>query len=267
MRIATWNVNSMRARLDRVEEWLAMVEPDVCCFQETKLAGDAVPTDRFEKLGYEIAHHGDGRWNGVAIASRVGLEEIERGFAGGGDAEAGAECRLISATCGAVRVMSVYVPNGRSVESEHFQAKLVFLHDLRRHLDTTCEPSDAVVVCGDFNVAPCDIDVFDPAYFVGATHVTAQEREALGEVLDFGLTDVFRAEYPKTPRLFTWWDYRAGDFHSGRGMRIDLVLATRSLADQVTFVLIDRNARKGKQPSDHAPVVVEARCPTDDAPS
>jgi exodeoxyribonuclease-3 len=261
MRIATWNVNSMRARLERVEEWLEMVEPDVCCFQETKLADGAVPTDRFEKLGYEVAHHGDGRWNGVAIASRVGLAEIERGFTGGGDAKDSAECRLISATCGKVRVMSVYVPNGRSVESEHFQAKLAFLHDLRHHLDTTCEPSEAVVICGDFNVAPADIDVFDSAYFVGATHVTPQERDALAEVLDFGLIDVFRAEYPETPRLFTWWDYRAGDFHSGRGMRIDLVLATRPLADHVTFALVDRNARKGKQPSDHAPVIIEARFP------
>ena len=242
MRIATWNVNSMRARLDRVEEWLEQVEPDVCCFQETKLADDAFPADRFEKLGYEVAHHGDGRWNGVAIASRVGLTDVVRGFAGRGETSEPAECRLISATCAGVRVMSVYVPNGRAVESEHFQAKLAFLHDLRRHLDATCDPRDAVVLCGDFNVAPEDIDVFDPAFFVGATHVTPEERDALAEVLGFGLTDVFRACYPGTPRLFSWWDYRAGDFHSGRGMRIDLVLATRVLADQVTFALVDRNA-------------------------
>ena len=261
MRIATWNVNSMRARLDRVEEWLAEVEPDVCCFQETKLADDAFPADRFERLGYETAHHGDGRWNGVAIASRVGLTDVGRGFAGS-ETDDDAEPRLISATCGGVRVMSVYVPNGRAVESEHFQAKLVFLHHLRQHLDATCGPSDAVVVCGDFNVAPDDIDVFDPAFFVGATHVTREERGALAEVIGFGLTDVFRASYPGMPGLFSWWDYRAGDFHSGRGMRIDLVLATRVLADQVSFALVDRNARKGKLPSDHAPVVVEVHRPT-----
>ena len=261
MRIATWNVNSMRARLDRVEEWLEQVEPDVCCFQETKLADDSFPTDRFEKLGYEVAHHGDGRWNGVAVASRVGITDVVRGFAERGETSEPAECRLISATCAGVRVMSVYVPNGRAVESEHFQAKLAFLHDLRRHLDATCDPRDAVVLCGDFNVAPEDIDVFDPAFFVGATHVTSEERDALAEVLGFGLTDVFRACYPDTPRLFSWWDYRAGDFHSGRGMRIDLVLATRVLADQVTFALVDRNARKGKQPSDHAPAVVDVRLP------
>ncbi len=259
MRIATWNVNSMRARLERVEEWLEQVEPDVCCFQETKLSDDAFPIERFAKLGYEVAHHGDGRWNGVAIASRVGLVDVERGFAGRGEGDDVAECRLISATCGGVRVMSVYVPNGRAVESEHYGAKLAFLHQLRQHLDATCDPSGAAVLSGDFNVAPADIDVFDPVFFVGATHVTPRERDALAEVLGFGLTDVFRACYPETPRLFTWWDYRAGDFHSGRGMRIDLVLATRVLADGVTFALVDRNARKGKQPSDHAPVVVDTR--------
>ena len=262
MRIATWNVNSMRARLDRVEEWLAQVEPDVCCFQETKLADDAFPADRFAKLGYEVAHHGDGRWNGVAVASRVGLTDVVRGLAGTSGPNGPAECRLISATCAGMRVMSVYVPNGRAVASEHFQAKLTFLHDLRQHLDATCDPRDPVVLCGDFNVAPEDIDVFDPAFFVGATHVTPEERHALSEVLAFGLTDVFRACYPGTARLFSWWDYRAGDFHSGRGMRIDLILATRVLADQVSFALVDRNARKGKQPSDHAPVVVETGyCP------
>ncbi len=258
MRIATWNVNSMRARLERVEQWLEQAQPDVCCFQETKLADAAFPTDRFQALGYEVAHHGDGRWNGVAIASRVGLADVEVGFRGGGDQEgAEAERRLIGATCAGVRVMSVYVPNGRAVGTEFFDAKLGFLHDLRRHLDASCDPNEAVVLCGDFNVAPADIDVFDPAFFVGATHVTAEEREALAEVLGFGLTDVFRSCYPDTPRLFTWWDYRAGDFHSGRGMRIDLVLATRVLADEVTFALVDRNARKGKQPSDHAPVLVD----------
>ena len=261
MRIATWNVNSMRARLDRVEEWLGQAVPDVCCFQETKLADDAFPVDRFRKLGYEVAHHGDGRWNGVAIASRIGLDDVAAGFAGSEQA-ALAERRLIGATCGGVRVMSVYVPNGRAVGTEHFAAKLEFLRDLRRHLDAACDPDDPVVVCGDFNVAPRDIDVFDPALFVGDTHVTGEERDALGELLDFGLTDVFRASYPATPKLFTWWDYRAGDFHSGRGMRIDLVLATRVLAERVTFALVDRNARKGKQPSDHAPLLVDFEGPS-----
>ena len=144
-------------------------------------------------MGYEVAHHGDGRWNGVAIASRVGLVDVERGFAGRDEGDDVAERRLISATCGGVRVMSVYVPNGRAVESEHYEAKLAFLHQLRQHLDATCDPSGAAVLSGDFNVAPADIDVFDPAFFVGATHVTPRERDALAEVLGFGLTDVFRA--------------------------------------------------------------------------
>ncbi len=255
MRIATWNVNSMRARLDRVTEWLKEAQPDICCFQETKLADDAFPTAVFAELGYEVAHHGNGRWNGVAIASRIGLEDVEAGFRG--DTAAAAESRLVGATCRGIRVMSVYVPNGRAVGTDHFEAKLDFLGRLRRHLDASCDPGEPVVVCGDFNVAPSDLDVFDPAFFVGATHVTAEERAALAEVLGFGLTDVFRACYPDTPRLFTWWDYRAGDFHSGRGMRIDLVLATPVLAEKSIFALVDRNARKGKLPSDHAPVLVD----------
>ena len=196
MRIATWNVNSLRARLERVEEWLQQSEPDVCCFQETKLADDAFPSDRFQKLGYEVAHHGDGRWNGVAIASRVGLDDVASGFSGGEEA---AERRLIAATCGGVRVMSVYVPNGRAVGTEFFEAKLEFLRDLRRQLDETADPGKPLVVCGDFNVAPTDLDIFDPAFFVGATHVTPEERSALTDVLSFGLTDVFRSLYPETP--------------------------------------------------------------------
>jgi len=260
MRIATWNVNSIRARLERAIEWLAEVKPDVCCLQETKVADELFPAQRFASLGYEVAHHGAGQWNGVAILSRVGLCDIQRGFAtetGPSEAEPG---RLVTATCGGVRVMSVYVPNGREVGSEYFAAKLAFLHQLRQHLDSTCDPGAGVVVCGDFNVAPADIDVFDPAAFVGATHVTTEERDALAEVVDFGLHDVLRDCYPRTPNLYTWWDYRAGGFHLGKGMRIDLVLASRVFADQVSFAVVDRNARKGKQPSDHAPVVVEAHC-------
>jgi exodeoxyribonuclease-3 len=260
VRIATWNVNSIRARLDRVDEWLEGMQPDVCCFQETKVADAAFPAERFVERGYEVAHHGDGRWNGVAIASRVGLADVVRGFCGDAGVE-GAEPRLISATCGGVRVMSVYVPNGRSIESEHFAAKLAFLRRLREHLDDSCNPEGAAVLCGDFNVAPTDMDVFDPAHFEGSTHVTAEEREALANVLGFGLVDVLRAAYPDTPGLFSWWDYRAGDFHAGRGMRIDLILATRILAAAVGSALVDRNARKGQQPSDHAPVVIDVNYP------
>ncbi|HUC37280.1 MAG TPA: exodeoxyribonuclease III [Acidimicrobiales bacterium] len=253
MRIATWNVNSLGARLPRVEEWLEYAQPDVLCMQETKVPDAAFPAMAFSALGYESAPHGDGRWNGVALLSRVGLEEVHRGFDGGADEQG---CRIVSATCGGVRVHSVYVPNGRSVDSEHYVAKLEWLEELRAALERTCKPSEAVAVCGDFNVAPEDRDVWDPAAVEGSTHVTEPERQALGALEDWGLVDVFRVLYPQ-PDLFTWWDYRAGNFHKHIGMRIDLLLFSRTLADRSTYALVDRNARKGKQPSDHAPVLVD----------
>ena len=253
LRVATWNVNSLTARMPRVEEWLSTVRPDVLCLQETKQADAAFPYGAFEALGYEAAHHGDGRWNGVAIVSRVGLDGVVSGFGTELDAEG---TRLIAATCGGVRVHSVYVPNGRSLESEHFTAKLAWLAGLRDLLADRHHPSDPLVVCGDFNVAPDDRDVWDPTQFEGMTHVSPPERAALGALLDWGLVDVFRSCYGDGG-LFSWWDYRGGSFHQGRGMRIDLVLATRPLADGVTFALVDRNARKGEKPSDHAPVLAD----------
>jgi exodeoxyribonuclease-3 len=256
MHLATWNVNSLGARLPRVTEWLGMHQPDVLCMQETKLADDKFPEAEFTALGYESAHHGDGRWNGVAILSRLGISDVSRGF-GTPDDEHG--CRIIAANCGGVRVHSVYVPNGRSLDNEFYGIKLAWLAQLRRTLDATSQPGDSVAVCGDFNVAPRDEDVWDPAAFVGATHVSEPEREALRTVEAWGLHDVF-------PRFneagtFTWWDYRAGDFHQGRGMRIDLVLVSSDLADQATGAFRDRDARKGSKPSDHAPVVVDFASP------
>ena len=256
MRIATWNVNSLKARLARVEEWLGYAQPDVLCMQETKLADGAFPELAFRVLGYEAAHHGDGRWNGVAILSKVGLDDVAAGFA---EAPAGvaAETRLLAATCGGVRVHSVYVPNGRSLESEQYTAKLDWLRRLRDLVTTAASgPGLPVAVCGDFNIAPEDRDVYDPAKFVGATHVSAAERAALAEITAAGLVDAFRLVYDED-RLYTWWDYRAGDFHNHRGMRIDLVLLSKSLADGVRWGLVDRNARKGQSPSDHAPLVID----------
>jgi exodeoxyribonuclease-3 len=253
MRIATWNVNSLNARLPRVEEWLDYARPDVLCMQETKLADAAFPAMAFGALGYESAPHGDGRWNGVAIISRVGLDDVARGFDGPADDQG---ARLVAATCGGVRVHSVYVPNGRAVGSEHYEAKLAWLGELRAHLEQTCKPTDNVAVCGDFNVAPEDRDVWDPAAFEGETHVTVPERQALTALEDWGLDDAFRACYDED-QLFTWWDYRAGNFHKHMGLRIDLVLLSDPLAKRFTYALIDRNARKGKQPSDHAPVLVD----------
>ena len=257
MRIATWNVNSLKARLPRVEQWLEYARPDVVCLQETKLADGVFPYMAFQALGYDAAHHGNGRWNGVAILSRVGLDDVVAGFSEAPEDDT-VECRLISATCGGMRVSSVYVPNGRMVGSEHYDAKLQWLADLRTHLATSCDPTGDVVVCGDFNVAPDDRDVWDPKLAHGGTHVSEPERAALREILDWGLVDSFRLLY-EHDRLFSWWDYRAGDFHKHRGMRIDLCLVSKPLAERVCWALIDRNARKGKQPSDHAPLVVDLK--------
>ncbi len=254
MRIATWNVNSLKARLPRVEEWLAYAEPDVLCLQETKLADTAFPALAFEALGYQSAHHGEGRWNGVAILSRVGLDGVAAGFSD--EREPDTDARLLWATCGGVRVASVYVPNGRGLEQDHYRYKLDWLDRLRAHLETHCDPTAPLAVCGDFNIAPTDDDVWDPAAFVGSTHVSPPEREALAALEAWGLVDAFRRQRPES-RLFTYWDYRAGMFHKHLGMRIDLILATAPLADRVAFALVDRNARKGSSPSDHAPVLVD----------
>ena len=253
MRIATWNVNSLKARLERVEQWLADVQPDVLCMQETKLSDEAFPALAFMGMGYETAHHGQGQWNGVAILSKVGLSEVVANFAEG---EPDPDARIITALCGGVRVTSVYVPNGRSLEDDHYQYKLRWLAQLRQHVAATSSPDDAAIVTGDFNIAPDDIDVYDPAKFVGATHTSPAERALLAALCDWGMVDLFRQQHSE-PKLYSWWDYRAGDFHQGRGLRIDLVLGTRSVAERCSWSIIDRNARKGQMPSDHAPVIVE----------
>ncbi|MBI2709019.1 MAG: exodeoxyribonuclease III [Actinobacteria bacterium] len=254
MRIATWNVNSLKARLARVEEWIGYAEPDVVCLQETKLADTAFPSLTFAALGYESVHHGEGRWNGVAILSRIGLSDAHAGFLD--DGEPDREARLVWATCGDLRVASVYVPNGRAVDHDHYRYKLDFLDRLRASLEHGCSPSDRIVVCGDFNIAPADDDVYDPAAFVGSTHVSDEERAGLARLSEWGLVDVFRRLRPE-PCLYSWWDYRAGNFHKHLGMRIDLVLGTPPVAAAATFALIDRQARKGTGPSDHAPLFVD----------
>ena len=254
MRLATWNVNSLKVRMPRVEAWLEEVQPDVACLQETKVGDSAFPSLAFGALGYESAHYGQGQWNGVAILSRVGLDGVAVDFADGGERDQ--DARLISATCGGIRTMSVYVPNGRGLEDDHYQYKLAWMARLRAHLAATCTPDQDVAICGDFNIAPTDSDVYDPVKFEGATHVSPPEREALGALEAWGLRDAFRTVWD-ADRVYSWWDYRAGDFHEGRGMRIDLVLASASVAGRVSWAVIDRNARKGKLPSDHAPVVID----------
>lgn len=228
------------------------MSPDVLCIQETKLADKAFPHAQFSDLGYESAHHGAGQWNGVAIVSRVGLDDVRRGFAE--PIEPDPDCRLIWATCNGVRIGSAYVPNGREVGHEHFVYKLSWMGRLLSDVSQEWEPAARLAVLGDFNIAPEDIDVWDPSELLGSTHVTAEERDCLGALNDWGLVDVFRVYHPEEGH-YSWWDYRGGAFHRKRGMRIDLILATQCLVDRSTGIVIDRDARKGTKPSDHAPVV------------
>jgi exodeoxyribonuclease III len=255
VRIATWNVNSVKQRLPRLLPWLDERQPDVVCLQETKLADEAFAALLGEELagrGYEVAAHGEPSWNGVAILSRVGLEEVVPGL-DGAPGFPHPEARAIAATCGGVRVFSVYVPNGREPGSDHYEYKLAWLTALR---EAVAPRVDATVVCGDINIAPADADVFDPQAYVGQTHVTEPERAALAELQALGLHDVVRDRWPGE-RVFTYWDYRAGMFHRDLGMRIDLVLAGAPVAARVRAAWVDRLARKGKGPSDHAPVIVD----------
>jgi exodeoxyribonuclease III len=277
MRVATWNVNSVGARLPRLLDWLEHTRPDVLCLQETKCAELAFPAADVEELGYRVAAHGDGRWNGVAILSCVGLDEVARGFPGqpgfAADpdpqqeptlvelpSEPVVEARAIGATCGPLRVWSVYVPNGRTPDSAHYVYKLQWLAALREALTAEVSAERPFVLTGDFNVAPTDADVWDPTVFVGSTHVTDPERRVLADLRGLGLADVVpRAMKHDTP--YTYWDYRAGMFHKNLGMRIDLVYATEAVATRVRDAYVDRDARKGKGPSDHAPVVVDVDLP------
>jgi exodeoxyribonuclease-3 len=255
VRLATWNVNSIRARLPRLLDWLAAVRPDVVCLQETKILTEDFPTAEFDDLGYESAAYGSGAWNGVAVLSRVGVDGPVIGFSG----EPGfpdPEARALAVTCGDLRVWSVYVPNGRTPDSEHYTYKLAWLAALREALAVEVAAHPALVVAGDFNVAPTDDDVFDPAVFVGATHVTPPERDAVAALVALGLTDL-EARPLKGDRPYTYWDYRAGMFHQNKGMRIDLMLASAAVAGRVSDAYVDRDARKGKGPSDHAPIVVD----------
>lgn len=254
MRIVTWNVNSLNARMDRVTEWLPQLRPDVLCMQETKMGNEDFPHDVFADLGYESAHHGQGQWNGVAILSRVGLDDVHLDFADGEAPDR--DARIIWATCAGVRVASCYVPNGRSLDDEHYTYKLAWLDRLRADLEANASADDAVCVVGDFNIAPDDRDVYDAASLVGATHVSDAERAKLADLADWGLTDVFRDHHDEAG-LYSWWDYRDGNFHKRRGLRIDLILSTEALRSATSRVFVDRNARKGKSPSDHAPVVAD----------
>jgi exodeoxyribonuclease III len=270
MRIATWNVNSLKARLEKVLWWLARAQPDVLLRQETKLTDADAPADALGAAGYELAHHGQGRWNGVAVASRVGLADVITNFGVPlradptpevADDEPMAEARMMSAVCGGIRVVSIYAPNGRAVDSPFYHAKLGWFDRLARWFADTRLPSEPLLLGGDFNVAPDDADVWDPAACHGGTHVSAPEREAFARLCRWGLVDAYRLRH-REPGRYTWWDYRAGHFHKNFGMRIDHLLVTEGIAKRVVAAEIDREARKGKPvPSDHAPLVVDVDTP------
>jgi exodeoxyribonuclease-3 len=272
MRIATWNVNSLKARQDAIERWIERAAPDVLLMQETKLADEDAPLMAFRMLGYELVHHGEGRWNGVAIASLTPIDDVITNFGDGPvrDSRAGTsegleeddfnpfdEARMVSCVTGGIRFVSLYAPNGRVVGSSFYEGKLRWFDRLARWLEDACQPIDPIVIGGDLNATPTDDDVWDPVKAHGGTHVSPAERDALAGLRAWGLTDLYRACQPGLGR-FSWWDYRAGMFHRNEGMRIDLLYATQPVAERVVWAEIDREARKGPPiPSDHAPVVVD----------
>lgn len=251
MKLATWNINSIRARTDRLVMWVGAEKPDILCLQETKVEDAGFPTAALAKLGYEVVIHGQRSYNGVAIASRVAATEVTRGF---GDGEPDDEARLISAKIGDLRVVCVYVPNGQDLESEKFPYKLAWYKRLRRYLDTHATVNDRLVVCGDTNVTADDRDVWSPEKWAGKIHCSPKEREAFAEVVGFGLVDVFRKHNPDGG-VYSWWDYRGVSFFKNQGLRIDHILATPPVAERSIACVIDRNARKGQDASDHAPVI------------
>jgi exodeoxyribonuclease-3 len=277
MRIATWNVNSLKARMEKVEWWLDRAQPDVILLQETKLTDEDVPAMTFQMHGYELVHHGEGRWNGVAIASRTPFEpDVVTNFGDGPVRNSGSgasvslaeedfnpfdEARMVSAVAGGIRFVSLYAPNGRVVGSPFYEGKLAWYARLRRWLEETRRPEEPIVLGGDYNVAPAPIDVWDENAVHGATHVSEPERAAFRSLLDWGLTDTYR-ELRDEPGRYTWWDYRAGNFHKNYGMRIDHLLASGPVASRAVAADIDREARKGfPVPSDHAPLFLDLDAP------
>jgi exodeoxyribonuclease-3 len=250
--VVTWNVNSLRARLPRVLEFLDLHRPDVLCMQETKVSGEQFPTEELAAAGYAAEHHSGGQWAGVAILARNGLS-LEGASCGLPGEPVSAEARWCEATVAGIRFASTYVPNGRSLDSPEFPRKLEFLDAAVQRVRAAERP---FVLVGDMNIAPADIDVYAPELFVGSTHVTLEERMRLQEMLDAGLLDAYRELHPEEQQ-FTWWDYRAGNFHKGLGLRIDLALVSEDLRQRLLFCGIDRNFRKGKKPSDHAPLLIE----------
>ena len=254
MKLVTWNVNSLKMRMPRVLELLAEHQPDALCMQETKCEPAAFPAAEFAAAGYDSVHHSAGRWAGVAIAARRGLEvgEVVHGLPG---EAAPHEARWIEANIGGVRLCSVYVPNGREVDSPPYLEKLQFFDAMAERLRGV-RPNDRTVILGDLNVCPTDLDVYSPAAFAGCTHVTPPERKRFAALLKLRVRDAFRELHPEEAG-FTWWDYRAGHFHRGLGLRLDFALLSEPVAAKLVSCGIDRKYRKGEKPSDHAPLIVE----------
>jgi exodeoxyribonuclease-3 len=274
VRIATWNVNSLKARQDAVERWLERAAPDILLIQETKLTDSDAPVMPFAMLGYDLLHHGEGRWNGVGILTRQGLrvEDIVTNFGDGPVRDSGPgaardfgeedfdpfdEARMLSALVEGLRVVAIYAPNGRVVGSPFYTGKLAWYERLSRWLAETRTASEPLLIGGDFNIAPTDADVWDAGAVHGGTHVSEPERAAFRALVDWGLVDAYRLRQ-QAPGRFSWWDYRAGNFHKNLGMRIDHLLVTEPLAGRVVAAEIDREARKGPPiPSDHAPLSID----------
>lgn len=253
MKLATWNVNSLRAREDQVLDWIETEAPDILCMQETKVTDQEFPEDAFGDLGYDVMYFGQPAYNGVAIASKEEPSRVMRGLPG--DPE-DADRRLIAATIAGVRVLSVYVPNGQSIGTDKYAYKLDWLERLRAFLSADSTPEDPIVVCGDLNIAPADVDVWNPAERAGSLFVSGPERRAFSALIEWGLVDAFRHFHP-TEKRYSWWDYRAGSFERNRGMRIDHLLVSRPVLARGTSVTIDRRTRALEAPSDHVPVVME----------
>ena len=255
MRVASWNVNSIRTRVDQTVTWAVDHRADVMLLQETKCGDHDFPFDAFADAGFEVAHHGVDHWNGVAIISRVGIDDVQRGFTGPQKPPFD-EPRLIAATCGGLRVWSVYVPNGRQLDDPHYLAKLVWLERLRGELALVDAAAGCSVVAGDFNVAPADLDIYDPKRWRRRTHASAPERDGIRHLVDLGLIDIARDRHPDSHE-FTWWNYRPGQFDRDAGLRIDLALCSVDVARRVDRVWVDRAARAHERPSDHAPLVLD----------
>jgi exodeoxyribonuclease-3 len=251
MKLVTWNINSIRARTERLLTWIGNEQPDVLCLQETKVEDSGFPIDALKSRGYEVVTFGQRSYNGVAIAARSPLTDVVRGF---GDGEPDDEARLIAATVGDLRVVCVYVPNGQDLDSDKFPYKLGWYTRLRRFLDRTARATENLVVCGDMNVTVDDRDVCDPVKWAGKIHCSEPERAAHAELTGYPLVDLFRKHHPDGG-VYSWWDYRGVAFFKNQGLRIDYIFATQPVADRCTACTIDRNARKGQDASDHAPVI------------